>query len=83
MEVQFLPPQHPRRSASFGGVEWILVVAVAIVVYTAIFFLIRANVRRLMAMRPAERSDAARRQLIFTAVAAGALMVIALLLLSD
>jgi hypothetical protein len=64
-------------------VEWLVVVAVAIVVYTAIFFLIRANVRRLMAMRPAERSEAARRQLIVTTVGAGALMVVALLLLSD
>ena len=63
--------------------EWVVVVAVAVAVYTAIFFLIRANVRRLMAMRPAERGEAARRQLIATTVAAGALMVIGLLLLSD
>ena len=62
---------------------WVLVVAVAVVVYTAIFFLIRANVRRLMAMRPEERSEAARKQLIVSTVAAFALLVVALLLASD
>ena len=61
---------------------WVLVAAVAIVVYTAIFFAIRANVRRLMAMRPEERTVAARRQLVVTTVAALAMLVLALLLLS-
>ena len=63
--------------------EWVAVVAVAVVVYTAIFFAIRANVRRLMAMRPDERSASARRQLIVSTVAAFALLVVALLLASD
>ena len=63
--------------------EWLAVVAVAIVVYTAIFFVIRANVRRLMAMRPPERSAAARRQLIVSTVGAFGLLVVALLLASD
>ena len=63
--------------------EWLAVVLVAIAVYTAIFFAIRANVRRLMAMRPHDRSESARRQLIASAVAAFALLVIALLLASD
>ena len=63
--------------------EWLAVVAVAVVVYTAIFFVIRANVRRLMAMRPQERSAAARRQLIVSTVGAFALLVLALLLASD
>jgi hypothetical protein len=64
-------------------VEWLVVVLVAVAVYTAIFFLIRANVRRLVAMRPQERSRAARRQLIATTVAAFAMLVVALLLASD
>lgn len=63
--------------------EWLAVVAVAVVVYTAIFFLIRANVRRLMALRPQERSAAARRQLIASTVGAFVLLVVALLLASD
>ena len=63
--------------------EWVVVVAVAVVVYTAIFFLIRANVRRLMAMRPDERSQAARRQLIATTIGAFGLLVVALLIASD
>jgi hypothetical protein len=63
-------------------VEWLALVLVAVVVYTAIFFAIRANVRRLVAMRPQERSAAVRRQLIWSTVAAFALLVIALLLAS-
>ncbi len=63
--------------------EWVIVVAVAVVVYTAIFFLIRANVRRLMAMRPEERTRSARKQLIITTVASFALLVIALVIASD
>ena len=63
--------------------EWLVLVLVAVVVYTAIFFAIRANVRRLVAMRPHERSDAVRRQLVATTVAAFALLVVGLLLLSD
>ena len=63
--------------------EWLVVVLVAVAVYTAVFFAIRANVRRLVAMRPGERSQAVRRQLIATTVAAFALMVIGLLMLSD
>ena len=63
--------------------EWLLVVLVAVVVYTAIFFAIRANVRRLVAMRPQERSAAARRQLIGSSVAGFAMLVLALLLASD
>jgi hypothetical protein len=64
-------------------VEWIAVVIVAVVVYAAIFFAIRANVRRLVAMRPDERSQAVRRQLVLSTVAAFALLVIALLIASD
>ena len=63
--------------------EWLVVVLVALVVYTAIFFLIRANVRRLVAMRPEDRSRAARRQLIATTIAAFAMLVLALVLASD
>ena len=62
--------------------EWIAFAAVAVVVYTAIFFAIRANVRRLVAMRPEERGPAVRRQLIATTIAAFALLGIALLLAS-
>ena len=63
--------------------EWLVVVLVAVVVYAGIFLAIRANVRRLVAMRPEERSVAARRQLIATTVAAFAMLVIALLIASD
>ena len=63
--------------------EWILVVLVAVVVYTAIFFAIRANVRRLVAMRPQERAESVRRQLVFTTVASFALLVVGLLVLAD
>jgi hypothetical protein len=63
--------------------EWIAVALVAVAVYTAIFLAIRANVRRLVAMRPQERDRAVRRQLIVTTVAAFALLAIGLLLLAD
>jgi hypothetical protein len=64
-------------------VEWVVVVIVAVVVYAAIFFVIRANVRRLVAMRPDERAVSVRRQLIASSVAAFAMLVIALVIASD
>ena len=63
--------------------EWLPLVVVAIVVYTAVFFAIRANVRRLVAMRPEERSASVRRQLIVSTLAAFAMLVVAVLLASD
>ena len=58
-------------------------VVVVGVVYGAIFLLIRANVRRLLAASPAERSRSARRQLILSTVAALVLCALALMLGSD
>jgi hypothetical protein len=64
-------------------VEWVVVVLVAVVLYAGIFLAIRANVRRLVAMRPAERAVSVRRQLIVSSVAAFAMLVIALVIASD
>ena len=53
------------------------------VVYGAVFLVVRANVRRLVAASPAERSRYARRQLILSTVAALVLCALALMLGSE
>ena len=63
--------------------ELAVLILVIGVVYAGVFLLIRANVRRLVAMHPRERSQAARRQLIATTIAALAMVVVAFVLASD